>query len=424
MYQIHKRPKDDSGDEAALKEEEEPRYELGYWKVHGLAFPARMMLVFAAVPFDNKMYAMAGSADADEKCDEALWVDSKFKLGLDFPSLPYFVDKETGLKITTAKSIYRYIARRLEIGVQDASRLGVADMMLETVGQIMGVESPSFSEPDLESGAFLAMSYGPLGDQPSDEEHEVKKTEYVENMPTVLKSVEAFMAQKEFVTGSEISYADFALYYLCVTHAALDPEFPNRFPNLTAFALRFNELEGMKRWKRTEMRSLPFNNETAKFGAGPMDGVFAQGQACPEFDNEDQAFKYTQQGINNWGGNWPSTRGVICNKTAEITLQYSGFSPESKVNGKVWWWPPNTIDPQKAGPFVHVGSPFSSIGWVKYDALKNNTSIGSIEFKFSVPFVGEKTCSVGDNTSGLTVESERLTESGEYPAKFLWTVSD
>jgi len=270
-HKINKRPKDDQSDDDEQKEADESlRYELGYWKIQGLASAARMMLVFADVPFRNKMYsvttkqggkAMMGQYNLDD------WVDVKFQKDLDFPNLPHFIDHHTGFRLTQAKSIYRYIAREFKIGVQADPHLAVADCVLEMVGQVMGVDFPlSRSAP------FIYFSYDGFGDNSTDKEWAEKKKKYIEDMGNAkepvggcLKQLEEFMANKKFVTGYDISYADFCLYYLCVTHDKLDENFLERFPNLAAFFRRMGALEGMKRWHQTKMAQLPFNNVMAKF---------------------------------------------------------------------------------------------------------------------------------------------------------------
>ena len=225
----------------------------------GLASAARMMLVFADVPFKDTMYAVTGPDDKGNY-DMSAWTDVKFKLDLDFPNLPYIMDMKTGFKITMSKSIYRYIARQFKIGVQDDPYLGVADMMLEMIGQVMQVESPL-----TRSAPYITLSYGSALGLFSDDEFEAKKKEYIDNMPTLLKDVENYMLNKKFVTGAEISYADFALYYLCVAHVKLDDTFLERFGNLAKFYKRFGALEGMKKWHKTEWSKLPLNNVMAKF---------------------------------------------------------------------------------------------------------------------------------------------------------------
>ncbi|MCP6711196.1 hypothetical protein NL489_28010, partial [Klebsiella pneumoniae] len=42
--------------------------------------------------------------------DQSQWLNEKFKLGLDFPNLPYLIDGPN--KITQSNAILRYIARK------------------------------------------------------------------------------------------------------------------------------------------------------------------------------------------------------------------------------------------------------------------------------------------------------------------------
>jgi len=236
----------------------EPRLTLGYWKIQGLASAARMMLVFGGVDFKNKMYAVGTTGDG--KYDLSDWLDVKFKLGLDFPNLPYLIDNKTGLRFSSSKSIYRYIAREFNIGVQDDPHLAIADMMLEMIGQVIGVESPV-----TRSSPFIVLCYGNFDGKYPDKLWDQNKAKYLKELPSLLKEIEGFMQNKRFVTGYAVSYADFVLYYLCVVHVKLDPEFLTNFPNLAAFYQRFGALDGMVRWNQHELSKLPFNNVMAKF---------------------------------------------------------------------------------------------------------------------------------------------------------------
>jgi len=254
---INKRPKDDMSDD----EKESPStstLELGYWKIQGLACPARMMLVFAGVDFNNKMYEVV--ADDNGDWDLSAWFDVKFKIDVPFPNLPYIIDSKTGLKFSGSKPVWRYIARKYGIGVQEDPYLSIADMMVEQIGQIMGVESPLSR-----SGPYVILSYGDFSGPYTEEKFLKAKEEYIKGLPELLKAIEEFMGNKKFVTGPGISYADFALYYLCVTHTKLDDSFLETFPNLAAFYQRFGALEGIKKWHQTSMSKLPFNNKMAQF---------------------------------------------------------------------------------------------------------------------------------------------------------------
>lgn len=257
-FKINKRPKDDASDDEKSADNG-ARLVLGYWAIQGLASAARMMLVYKGVDFENKMYAVTTKANGEY--DMSSWMDEKFKLDLDFPNLPYVIDQKTEMRLTGSKSLYRYIARQFNIGTQSDPDLAVADMMLEQIGQVMGVESPlSRSAP------FIVMSYGSFDGKYTDKQFKESKAKYLEELPALLKSIEDFMANKHYVTGHAISYADFCLYYLTVVHTKLDGAFfAEKFPNLSGFHKRFGALPGMKKWHRSDMSKLPFNNVMAQF---------------------------------------------------------------------------------------------------------------------------------------------------------------
>merc|ERR1712130_711282 len=67
------------------------------------------------------------------------------------------------------------------------------------------------------------------------------------------------------VSGNEISYADFHLYYLLFCNLKLDAKTIASFPNLKAFYDNFCNLEFMNRWNKTAYSKLPLNNTMAKF---------------------------------------------------------------------------------------------------------------------------------------------------------------
>lgn len=145
--------------------------------------------------------------------------------------------------MTESKAIYRYLARQFHIGVQNDPELSTADMMLEIISSAMS--------------KFTTLCYRTYNEE--------ARTEYIKGLPDLLKGIEQFMGGRKFVTGNEISYTDFQLYYLCVCHLKLDANFLKAFPNLAAFYQAFGALEGMRRWEACEYSKLPLNNVVAKF---------------------------------------------------------------------------------------------------------------------------------------------------------------
>ena len=64
------------------------------------------MFIYAKVDFENVLYESGPAPEWDRSC----WTDVKFKLGLDFPNLPYLIDGEVNLTETVA--IQKYIAKK------------------------------------------------------------------------------------------------------------------------------------------------------------------------------------------------------------------------------------------------------------------------------------------------------------------------
>ncbi|XP_032737165.1 glutathione S-transferase Mu 1-like [Lontra canadensis] len=79
---------------------------LGYWDIRGLAHAIRLLLEYTDSPYEEKKYTMGDAPDYDR----SQWLNEKFKLGLDFPNLPYLIDGTH--KITQSNAILRYIARK------------------------------------------------------------------------------------------------------------------------------------------------------------------------------------------------------------------------------------------------------------------------------------------------------------------------
>lgn len=224
--------------------DDDKRITLAYWKIQGLACPARMMLMYAKQDFNNVMYEQKAKGDG---YDISEWSDVKYTLGFAFPNLPYLIDSKTNAQFTESRTIYRYIARQFKIGVQEDPQLAIAD---EIQGKIH----------DQIRGPFVKLAYGT---DCSDE----KLAKHIEDTAERLKPFEAFLKGKKFICGDEICYADFSMYYLLSAHRKIKDSFLTdaKLVNLDAFIKNFEALEFMTAWKDSEYSKLPLNNTVAKF---------------------------------------------------------------------------------------------------------------------------------------------------------------
>merc|ERR1712216_477027 len=72
----------------------------------GLGQPIRLLLEYAGIPYEEKVYHCVEKADGS--FDKSSWFDEKFKIGLPFPNLPYLIDGE--LKLTQTIAILQHLA--------------------------------------------------------------------------------------------------------------------------------------------------------------------------------------------------------------------------------------------------------------------------------------------------------------------------
>ncbi|KAM9244412.1 glutathione S-transferase Mu 1-like isoform 3-T3 [Dugong dugon] len=93
---------------------------LGYWDIRGLGHAIRLLLEYTESNYEEKKY-IEGDAP---NYDKGHWLNEKFKLGLDFPNLPYLIDGPH--KITQSNAIMRYIARKHNMcGETEAEKIRV-----------------------------------------------------------------------------------------------------------------------------------------------------------------------------------------------------------------------------------------------------------------------------------------------------------
>ena len=79
---------------------------LGYWKIRGLAEPIRILLHYLEIDYKEDLYEFGPAPDYNLDS----WFNVKFKLGLDYPNVPYLFDED--FKLTESSAILRYICRK------------------------------------------------------------------------------------------------------------------------------------------------------------------------------------------------------------------------------------------------------------------------------------------------------------------------
>nr|XP_044994509.1 glutathione S-transferase Mu 2 isoform X2 [Jaculus jaculus] len=196
---------------------------LGYWNVRGLTHPIRLLLEYTDSSYEEKRYTMGDAPDYDR----SQWLNEKFKLGLDFPNLPYLIDGTH--KITQSNAILRYIARKHNLcGETEEERIRVD--ILEN--QVMDTRMQ-----------LIILSYSP--------DFEKQKPEYLGGIPEKMKLYSQFLGKRPWFAGDKITFVDFLAYDILDQHRIIDPKCLEAFPNLKDFLSRFEGLEKISAYMKT-----------------------------------------------------------------------------------------------------------------------------------------------------------------------------
>jgi len=220
-----------------------PRFTLGYWKIRGLAQPARMMLAYGACKFNDVVYEQG---DAPEY-SRAKWFDVKFTLDLDFPNIPYLIDHKQDLRITESHAIYRYLGRELKIGSTVSQERAYEEMVGDLFKDLFNKWTGLCYSRDFES----------------------TKSAYVKQLPESIQLLEKYLkgnrSPRKWLGGQDLCYSDFMLFEFIDQTSKLCPEVYESFPELTRFYKAFKELKPLQDFFKSEAAKYPLNNKSAQF---------------------------------------------------------------------------------------------------------------------------------------------------------------
>ncbi|CAN7985224.1 unnamed protein product [Ixodes hexagonus] len=194
---------------------------LGYWDNRGLGQFIRNLLIYKGVPFRDKRYKFGPppSYDVNE------WQKEKFTLGLEFPSLPYYVDDD--VKLTQSMAIIRYLGRNLDLGPRTDQEMTVLDVLEQQAKEMcvnLGravVDHPCFEDMRLE---------------------------YENTMEGVLKPWDEHFQHRKWALGDRITYVDFILYEALDWNHEFKPSTFKTHQDLIHFMRRFEDLPNLREY--------------------------------------------------------------------------------------------------------------------------------------------------------------------------------
>mmetsp|Transcript_5605 Transcript_5605/g.9692 ORF Transcript_5605/g.9692 Transcript_5605/m.9692 type:complete len:220 (-) Transcript_5605:77-736(-) len=215
---------------------------LGYWKIRGLAQPIRLLLNYVGVQFEDMRFEQGDPPTFDR----GAWTSVKTTFGLDFPNLPFYIDEESGVKMTQSNAILRYIARK-----HDSSLLGANPDDMWKVDMLME-ESMDFRN------AIVRLVYN--RDYPNLIDDWVKSY-----LVPRLESLARFL-NHDWFAGSHITVPDFIFYELLDQVRIMAPGCLDKHANLLAFLSRFEKLPAIAQYMASaDFLYRPINNKVAMF---------------------------------------------------------------------------------------------------------------------------------------------------------------
>ncbi|XP_048207763.1 glutathione S-transferase Mu 1 isoform X8 [Perognathus longimembris pacificus] len=196
---------------------------LGYWDIRGLGYAIRLLLEYTDSSYEEKIYSMGDAPDYDR----SQWLNEKFKLGLDFPNLPYLIDGAH--KITQSNAILRYIARKHNLcGETEEEKIRVDILENQVWDTRMQLARICYS-PDFEK----------------------LKPEFLEGLPDKIKLFSQFLGKRPWFAGDKITFVDFLAYDILDQHQMFEPKCLDAFPNLKDFISRFEGLKKISAYMKT-----------------------------------------------------------------------------------------------------------------------------------------------------------------------------
>ncbi|XP_066209068.1 glutathione S-transferase Mu 1 isoform X1 [Saccopteryx leptura] len=152
--------------------------------------------------------------------DRSQWLSEKFKLGLDFPNLPYLIDGAH--KLTQSNAILRYIARKHNLCGETEEEKICVDIL---ENEVMDT-----------SNQLATVCYSP--------DYEKLKPDYLKGLPDKMKQFSQFLGKRSWFAGDKLTYVDFLAYDILDLHRIFEPTCLDAFPNLKDFVTR---VEGLKK---------------------------------------------------------------------------------------------------------------------------------------------------------------------------------
>ncbi|XP_075256848.1 glutathione S-transferase class-mu 26 kDa isozyme 47-like [Convolutriloba macropyga] len=208
--------------EAETSSEQSDLIRIGYWDIRGLVEPIRMILHHNNVPYKFENFFM------DPKMGKFHpgWQEGKLKLGLDFPNLPYYIDKD--VTISQSGAILKYVGKKYGLAGQTPQE----EAKIDEIADVIKLELHYF---------FFLTCY-------SGDRFETMKEFAIAQARQVFKQFDVFLGDKEWLFGSNMKYPDFHLWSMLDAYLVLEPTVLDGCDNLVKYKERFESIPSVKEY--------------------------------------------------------------------------------------------------------------------------------------------------------------------------------
>lgn len=223
---------------------------LAYWDLRSLGQPIRNLLIYKGVQFEDKRYKLGPPPDYSKN----EWYSDRFKLGLEFPNLPYYIDDD--VKLTQSLAILRYLGRKHDLAARNWREAAELDMLEQLARDtLLIIPYSAKSHPRYKDGL----------------------RSYAENTKDFLEPWSRRIASRKWVLGDRITYVDFLLYEGLDWHREFKPEAMHQFPEIVAYLKRFEELPNIKEYFASDKyKRWPILGPQREWGGGGERRPFLQ----------------------------------------------------------------------------------------------------------------------------------------------------
>jgi glutathione S-transferase len=257
--------------------------QLGYWDNRTICEPIRLLLALAEVDYEDVRYPVG----APPTYDKSQWNQAKWTLGLVAPNLPYWIEDESGLRLTQSRTILMHIAEGAGLAGDTPQRRALVSMALDVISDWMNeFMRVTYANVDLASAEAGVHEEGATQARPTAANFERLRATYVaEALPRHLDHMARLLALTDSADGgsggagptgwlvgaSSPTVADVVLCEYIDQHLAFAPECLNTLllVPLRAHHERVLRLPTVHEYRASErFKAEPLHNRYSHFHTG------------------------------------------------------------------------------------------------------------------------------------------------------------